>query len=90
RSSLVDMDALAERLEKDDMYAMLDVFDQEPLEKNSPFRKFKNAYLTPHRAGATLESAYKIVSMCIEDLEAHFAGKRRKYVVTKDMFKRMG
>jgi phosphoglycerate dehydrogenase-like enzyme len=87
RSSLIDMNALIERLKKGDLVAMLDVFDKEPLEKDSPLRHMDNAYLTPHRAGAPMESVVRILTMAVEDLEAFLKGKKLKYALTKEMFK---
>ncbi len=81
RSMLVDMDALLKRLEKGDITAMLDVFDQEPLGLDSPFRKLKNAYLTPHRAGGIIESITFALDVLIADMEACFAGQELKHQV---------
>ena len=86
RSALVDTDALARRLEKGEVRAMLDVFDIEPLPKNSPLRKMKNAYLTPHAAGATRESLQAVLNMLIDDLEAHLTQKKRKHAITQKDF----
>jgi len=86
RSALVDMDALMTRLKNEELVAMLDVFDKEPLQKGSPLRKMKNAYLTPHVAGSTRESLQTVLNMLIDDLEAHWAGKKRKHAVTQKQF----
>jgi len=85
RSMLVDMKALHERLVKGDMVAMIDVFDKEPLETDSPFRKLPNAYLTPHRSGGIMSSVVRALTMLADDLEAHLNGKDRKYTVTEKM-----
>ena len=81
RSMLIDMDALLKRLQKGDITAMLDVFDQEPLEADSPFRTLKNAYLTPHRAGGIMESITYALDVLVADMEAQFAGKELKFQV---------
>ena len=81
RSMLIDMDALLTRLQKGDITAMLDVFDVEPLEADSPFRKLKNAYLTPHRAGGIMESIYRAMDVLVVDMEAAFEGKELKYQI---------
>jgi hypothetical protein len=47
RSMLIDMDALQQRLRKGDLIAMLDEFERESLELDSPFRSLPNTYLTP-------------------------------------------
>ena len=83
RSMLVDMDALLARLQKGDITAMLDVFDVEPLELDSPFRKLKNAYLTPHRAGGIMESIYRALDALVDDMEAVFEDRPQKYPVTE-------
>jgi phosphoglycerate dehydrogenase-like enzyme len=85
RAALVDTPALLKRLNQQDMYAAIDVFDQEPLEKSSPFRKLPNVFLTPHRAGGILASVERIISMLADDLEAHLNGRPRQYTLTTQM-----
>jgi phosphoglycerate dehydrogenase-like enzyme len=83
RSMLVDMPALAERLKRGDLIAMLDVFDREPLEEDSIFRTLPNTYLTPHRAGGIPESYARILTMLADDFEAWAKGKARKHALTE-------
>jgi phosphoglycerate dehydrogenase-like enzyme len=85
RSMLVDMPALQERLKQGDLVAMLDVFDQEPLEADSPLRSLPNTYLTPHRAGGLIESVALSLEWLIGDLEAVLEGKPRICAVTEAM-----
>jgi phosphoglycerate dehydrogenase-like enzyme len=85
RSMLVDMPALQKRVEKGDLIAMLDVFDNEPLEVDHPLRKLSNAYLTPHRAGGIIESTERALAMLADDLEAFISGNSLKYAVTEAM-----
>jgi phosphoglycerate dehydrogenase-like enzyme len=85
RAALVDTEALIARLQKNDMFAALDVFDHEPLETDSPLRTLSNAYLTPHRAGGLLSSVERIVSWLVDDLEAHLQHHPRKYALTERM-----
>ncbi len=85
RASLIDMDALERRLGKGDLFAALDVFGHEPLEKDSALRGLPNAYLTPHRAGGLMESVLRIMDMLADDLEAFLAGKERARAVTEEM-----
>lgn len=86
RSSLINMSALERRLEKEDMFAMLDVFDVEPLEQDSPLRGLKNACLTPHRGGGILPSVKRSLTWLTDDLEAFLNGRERKYTLTEGMF----
>jgi D-3-phosphoglycerate dehydrogenase len=85
RSFLIDMDALAKRLAKNDMFAMLDVFDREPLEADSVFRSLPNAYLSPHHAGGINESICRAMDWLFADIDAFFDGKPRKYAVTENL-----
>lgn len=87
RSMLIDMEALKQRLIKGDLIAMLDVFDQEPLELDSPFRSLPNTYLTPHVAGGIFESVHRALNWLADDLEAFLRGEKRRYAVTEIMLK---
>lgn len=85
RSMLVDMPALVERLDRGDLIAMLDVFDQEPLEPDSVLRLLPNTYLTPHRAGGIHASVHRALNWLADDLESYFAGRPLQYAVTESM-----
>lgn len=85
RSALVDTDALVARLQKNDLFAAIDVFDQEPLPKNHPLRKLPNAFLTPHRAGGLMASVERILTWLADDIEAHLAGRPRQHALTAAM-----
>jgi phosphoglycerate dehydrogenase-like enzyme len=85
RSSLIDMEALQNRLEKNDMIAMLDVFDMEPLEVDSLLRSLKNVYLTPHRAGGVMDSVIRSLYAITYDIEAFCECRERKCQLTKAM-----
>lgn len=85
RSSLVDMPALVQRLKEGDITAMLDVFDMEPLEEDSPLRSLKNVYLTPHRAGGVIDSVILSLEGLAYDLEAFFNGRERRSIFTEAM-----
>ena len=85
RSFLIDMKALAARLAKGELFAMLDVFDREPLEKDSVFRSLPNAWLSPHRAGGINESICRSLDGLFHDIDAVFDGKPRKYAITENM-----
>ena len=73
RGSIIDEDALIAAL-KDGRLGMaaLDVFETEP----TPVERWAdvpNAVLTPHMAGATLESVPQMVGQCLENLRRFFA-----------------
>jgi len=82
RTWLVDNDAFLARLQKGDIIGMLDVFETEPLEADSPLRALPNVFCTPHCAGGLAESVQRVLTWLIDDLEAHLAGKPGKHNVT--------
>jgi phosphoglycerate dehydrogenase-like enzyme len=85
RSMLIDMNALEDRLRQGDLIAMLDVFDREPLETDSPLRMLPNTYLTPHRAGGIYGSVERALEWLADDLQAFLEGRPLKYAVTERM-----
>jgi phosphoglycerate dehydrogenase-like enzyme len=85
RAALVDTDALVARLQKGDLAAAVDVFDQEPLPAGHPLRTLPNAFLTPHRAGGLQSSVVRIIAWLVDDLEAHLAGRPRRYPLVEAM-----
>lgn len=85
RAWLVDMEALTRRLERGDLFAALDVFEKEPLPLDSPLRKLPNAWLTPHRAGAPIESVVRIMNWLADDFEAFLDGRPLQHGLTMDM-----
>jgi D-3-phosphoglycerate dehydrogenase len=86
RASLINMEALVEKLKAcKNMTAMLDVFDKEPLEKDSCLRALDNAFLTPHRAGGLMESVMRILTWLTDDFEAFLNGKPVKYGINEKM-----
>jgi phosphoglycerate dehydrogenase-like enzyme len=85
RAALVDTPALVERLRRGDLFAAIDVFDQEPLPADHPLRTLPNAYLTPHRAGGTMGSVGRILNYLIDDLEAFLGGRERKHPLVEAM-----
>ncbi|MBV9852893.1 MAG: hypothetical protein JO250_24810 [Armatimonadetes bacterium] len=85
RAALVDTDALAARLRQGGLSAALDVFDREPLERDSALRALPNVHLTPHRAGGTLASFLRNLHWLADDLEAVWSGRERHYALTEQM-----
>ncbi|MBI3973448.1 MAG: hydroxyacid dehydrogenase [Chloroflexi bacterium] len=68
RSWLVDEAALIERLQAGRFRAAMDVFDTEPLPAGHPYRALPNVVLTPHRAGGTQESYWRIGQALVDDV----------------------
>lgn len=88
RGSAIDEDALADNLENGHIAgAALDVFQTEPLPKESRLWHVKNLLITPHIAGnMTLPyTRDKNVDMFIEDLHNFVAGKPLHYLVDRKL-----
>jgi phosphoglycerate dehydrogenase-like enzyme len=85
RSRVIDMDALLAELQSGRFQAALDVFDQEPLPQDSPFRKLNDAILTPHVAGATIEARQRQGQYMVDEMRRFLAGEPLLYQVTKEM-----
>ncbi len=71
RAGLVDYEALYRALkDKKIAGAALDVFEEEPLAVDDPFRKLDNVTLTTHRAGSTLDAALNSPRLVFERIVA--------------------
>ena len=85
RGSVIDQDALIRELESGRLSAGLDVFEQEPLEKDDPVWETPNLLITPHTAG-NMTLAYtveKIVEQFLEDMDNYCAGRPLKHLVDR-------
>ena len=60
RGSIVDEPALVEELNRNRIFACIDVTDPEPCALSHPFRTLPNVILTPHIAGAVNNGLYRI------------------------------
>jgi D-3-phosphoglycerate dehydrogenase / 2-oxoglutarate reductase len=76
RGGLIDTVALAHALDKGVIgNAGIDVFENEPLEKNHPLRNCKNVLLTPHIAYYSAASIVRLQRFAAEEVERALAGK---------------
>lgn len=75
RGPAVDERALIEALRSGHLAgAALDVFENEPLEADSPLRSMDNVFLSPHAAGGTLEAAERSLEVIGENIRQVLAG----------------
>ena len=56
------------RAKKGDIFAALDVFPTEPVNKNDPIRKLKNVLFSAHRAGALNDAFTEMGDIVYEDM----------------------
>jgi D-3-phosphoglycerate dehydrogenase len=90
RGGLVDEKALIKALrEKNIAGAALDVFEKEPLEKDSPLLELENVILTPHLAGMSSDALIASGKMIAESITLAFAGQTPQHVVNKDLLIKM-
>jgi phosphoglycerate dehydrogenase-like enzyme len=86
RSWIVDQEALLSELERGRIRAALDVYDEEPLPDSHPFRRLSNVLMTPHIAGATLQTRIRQGECVLRDLENVFAGRPLAHGITLDRY----
>lgn len=78
RGKLVDESALLQVIEERNVYAALDVFNQEPLPQFSPLLHSQNIITTPHIAAATVESYHETGIHTAQSIIDFFGGKMVK------------
>jgi phosphoglycerate dehydrogenase-like enzyme len=69
RAAVVDFDALYERLRDGRFLAAVDVWPQEPMALDSPFRSLDSLLFSGHRAGGIPAAFLEIGDMVLDDLE---------------------
>lgn len=61
--------------EKHIAFAALDVFEEEPLPKESPLWDFENVLITPHISGLTVDFQNKFMKIFLANLKSYVANK---------------
>jgi phosphoglycerate dehydrogenase-like enzyme len=89
RSWVVDQDALLAELRTGRIHAALDVYDQEPLPADNPFRELDNVFMTPHIAGASWQARHRQGQFIVEEIGRFLSGQPLRYQVTADMLETM-
>lgn len=86
RSWLVDQDALLVELRKNRFWAALDVFDEEPLPLDSPFRTLPNVLVSPHEAGHSLDSYARQGMAMVDEVERFLRGEPLRHQIAPERF----
>jgi phosphoglycerate dehydrogenase-like enzyme len=89
RASLIDSDALLDELRTGRISAALDVFDEEPLPADSPFRGLSNVILTPHIASHTASTYFRQGELTVDEVQRFVKGETLRYEVTPQMLATM-
>ncbi len=87
RGAIIDEQALVEELRRGRIYALLDVYEVEPLPESSPLRGLPNATLLPHIAGAGNEGDYSRFG--IDEIERYLAGEPLQGLVSRGQWQNM-
>jgi phosphoglycerate dehydrogenase-like enzyme len=84
RGDVVDEPALIDALQSKRLGgAGLDVFDQEPLPKDSPLLTMPNVVLSAHLAGTTYDTFFRRADFAFENIQGIAAGNAPMAVVSK-------
>jgi D-3-phosphoglycerate dehydrogenase len=91
RGELIDQAALVDSLRRGALAgAGLDVFLDEPLDRDHPLRDLPNVILTPHVAFYTLEAYERLESECLRAVKDLLAGELPKNVKNAEALRRHG
>ena len=86
RAGIIDMNALIERLKKNDIFACIDVYDREPLEKNSILRKLPNVFITSHISGSTDQMYKNAAKSLVDKIDLYLNGKKVDNIILSETF----
>lgn len=88
RGGIVEEKVLLEVLKEGRIFAAgLDVFEEEPLRKDSSLLQLENVVLTPHSAGLTKDVLEKLSIMVCEGVVSVLKGGLPNNIYNKDIFK---
>lgn len=89
RSWLVDQDALLAELRSGRISAALDVFDEEPLAVDHPFRSLPNVILTPHLGAATKQCILRQGQAAVDEVRRFVRGESLRHAITPEIMATM-
>jgi phosphoglycerate dehydrogenase-like enzyme/predicted dehydrogenase len=75
RGALIEPDALLARLERGDIFACLDTFEDEPLNTPHPLRNLPNVFLTSHIAGGSPDNHAAAAVEVVRKVAAHLTNE---------------
>ena len=75
RGKILDTEALVQRLQRNDLFACLDVFEEEPLPRRDELRKLPNVFLTSHIAAVSQEVYDESAVTLVADVCDYLEGK---------------
>ena len=88
RGCVVDEAAVARVAQDGKLQIALDVYEQEPLPVDSPFRGLSNVTLLPHLGGPTRDRRRDSGALALKNLRAFLRGEPQEAVVSLDIYDR--
>lgn len=88
RGEVLDTEALVAELKSGRLHAALDVYEPEPLPKESPLRGLENCLLMPHTGGPTPDWLYRMGETAVRNVEHLVRGEELENVVSLRVFDR--
>ena len=82
-------EALLAELQSGRISAALDVFEQEPLSNESPFRQLNNVIISPHVAAVTHQAYLRQGQIITDEVASFLREGKLQYEVTRDMLDTM-
>ena len=89
RTHPIDEAALLAELKSGRISAALDVFEEEPLPDDSPFRQLDNVIISPHMAAVTEQAYQRQGRITTDEVASYLGAGKLRYEVTRDMLDRM-
>jgi len=90
RGSVIDEEALVEKLSEGNLYAILDVTDPEPPAADSPLRSSPYCSLTPHIAGHAANGRLRQGRLAVDEIRKFLDEGCFEFQVTAESLNRMG
>lgn len=89
RGGVIDEAALEAELRRGRLYALLDVYEKEPLPPDSGLRQLQNVFITPHLGAYSVECYQGLAETVVRQVEAFAAGIAPAERVTLEQYDRM-
>lgn len=89
RGTLIDEEALGDELSTGRFKAALDVYEIEPLPKESKLRGLSNVILIPHMGGPTIDRRKSCTQGILDDIERYYKGDKFLYELDMEYISRM-
>ena len=89
RSLLIDTPALIEQLRAGRLRYATDVYDNEPLPADDPWRTMPNTFILPHIASSTRQCFYRQGDITVSEVGRFLRGEPLRYPVTPQSLKIM-